>query len=569
MSPSPPPVPPSRPPSTLHMLEAAFASNNHNRDLKFLCSGISLSYHQSILFNNSPLLSSLLGSLACCKCENGQCGRKEEVVIVLDKVEVGTVQGLMEYLYRGKCMVKDRRGFKEMQELVDMLGITIKLEIEDKFTNFVKVEIPDASEPNLEEAVTDFNVDIVSGANASENLNSVEDIEAEQTRLSEQVILCMKRFDTGVEETPCTECGLVIAKDALIEHYKTHVDQIRKNEFANIKKNKKKPGPKSKTMLKGIKAKKDNVEKFEAEDVADDPNVVGVDAKIMLPIASEVKKELVDEAADFPKSKRKSRKKNNDPKSSLINEDVSTDEYTCFNPTFKIKPGTKKVGKGAKSTVVVPVPEVKLTFNLDDLGVGIAPATIRLQDLSSTTLQVGRKRKSLSGDFPQVSKKGKISKEKKTNAKKIKAPVGKKRKSNKASDTVMDETSPSSNSTSYSFIEVSKESARSNIIINNTTISNSIFSLPSTSCPSFSSFLRTVCDKADLMLPPGPDREQGRRVVHRLAGQSVQRGGDTEVTKEEVMMEMMEEIEEEEVSSNISSDGSEGALVMDLSDRDV
>jgi len=558
MSPSPPPVPPSRPPSTLHMLEAAFASNNHNRDLKFLCSGISLSYHQSILFNNSPLLSSLLGSLACCKCENGQCGRKEEVVIVLDKVEVGTVQGLMEYLYRGKCMVKDRRGFKEMQELVDMLGITIKLEIEDKFTNFVKVEIPDASEPNLEEAVTDFNVDIVSGANASENLNSVEDIEAEQTRLSEQVILCMKRFDTGVEETPCTECGLVIAKDALIEHYKTHVDQIRKNEFANIKKNKKKPGPKSKTMLKGIKAKKDNVEKFEAEDVADDPNVVGVDAKIMLPIASEVKKELVDEAADFPKSKRKSRKKNNDPKSSLINEDVSTDEYTCFNPTFKIKPGTKKVGKGAKSTVVVPVPEVKLTFNLDDLGVGIAPATIRLQDLSSTTLQVGRKRKSLSGDFPQVNKKGKVSNEKKTNAKKIEAPAGK--KSNKASGTVMDETSPSSNSTSNSFIEVSKEVS---------TISNSIFSLPSTRCPSFSSFLRTVCDKADLMLPPGPDREQGRRVVHRLAGQSVQRGGDTEVTNEEVMREMMEEIEEEEVSGNISSDGSESALVMDLSDQDL
>merc|ERR1719186_2475756 len=133
----------------------------------------------------------------------------------------------------------------------------------------------------------------------------------------------------------------------------------------------------------------------------------------------------------------------------------------------------------------------------------------------------------------------------------------------------MDETSPSSNSTSNSFIGVSKEvSARSNIIINNTTISNSIFSLPSTRCPSFSSFLRTVCDKADIMLPPGPDREQGRRVVHRLAGQSVQRGGDTEVTNEEVMREMMEEIEEKEVSGNISSDGSESALVMDLSDRD-
>merc|ERR1719186_1878269 len=125
-------------------------------------------------------------------------------------------------------------------------------------------------------------------------------------------------------------------------------------------------------MLKKIKVQKGIVENSEA----DDPTEAGVDAKIMLPIAIDVKKELVDESIDISKSKCKSsKKKNNDPKSSSTNEEVYTDEYTCFNPTFKIKPGTKKVGKSVESTVFVPVPEIKLTFSLDDLGIGIAPET--------------------------------------------------------------------------------------------------------------------------------------------------------------------------------------------------
>ena len=48
---------------------------------------------------------------------------------MLDNVEVNTVQGLMEYLYRGECKIKDRKGFQEMRELVNMLGLTLKLEI--------------------------------------------------------------------------------------------------------------------------------------------------------------------------------------------------------------------------------------------------------------------------------------------------------------------------------------------------------------------------------------------------------------------------------------------------------
>jgi len=162
-----------------------------------------------------------------------------------------------------------------------------------------------------------------------------------------------------------------------------------------------------------------------------------------------------------------------------------------------------------------------------------------------------------------------MSKEKKIDAKKIEAPVIKKRKINKASDTFNNETSPSSNRSSSSIKASEDVSASSNIQVNST--STSTLSLPYSNCPSFPAFLRTVCGMADSVLPAELDMEQGRRAVHRLAGQRVQSGGNGEITKKDVTREMMEgieEIEEEEVLNNISSD-SDGALVMDLSDQDV
>eukprot|EP00092_Neocalanus_flemingeri_P015958 GFUD01017275.1.p1 GENE.GFUD01017275.1~~GFUD01017275.1.p1 ORF type:complete len:690 (+),score=182.48 GFUD01017275.1:56-2071(+) len=670
---APSPMPPLS--STLQMLDAVATSNNHNRDLKFLCSGISLSYHQSILFINSTLLSSLMGSLACCKCENGQCGRKEEVVIVLDKVEVGTVQGLMEYLYKGECKVKDKRGFTEMQELVNMLGIQIQLELEDKNSSLIKVEESDASEPNLEETVTDLSLDIivneleneqtrieqdikkciglfgkseveqkcskcdeclnkenfmehyrlhkeevqsslrnivlqkklnnplisrnddgvkaseavahakaeveseinVLNMNCSENTNSAPNLEAEQIRLSSQVILCMERFDKGVKETPCTECGQVIVKEALIEHYKVHVDQINDkiSEISSIKKIKKKPGPKSKTTPKPkviTKANKSRVAISEVEEDVDDPAETEFVTQVTLPMAIDIKEENIDEIANVSKSRVEgSVKKMDDPVSRLTREDGTKDEYTCFNPTFKIKPGTKKVGKSSKSSVMVPVPEIKLTFNLDDLG--ISQETIQLKDLSSSATKVSRKRKGQSGDLLKVVTNSKLSKEKETNGKKTETNESKKRKRTKASESILKKTRPDVMSTSRSNMEASESLlTSSNIQVHTTTTSPPIFSLPtSTSCSSFSSFLRTVCGKADSVLPPGLDSEQegqGRRVVHKLAVQRVQNGEDCLVTKEDVMREMIVGIEEEE-AINMSSDGSESALIMDLSDQDL
>eukprot|EP00092_Neocalanus_flemingeri_P035364 GFUD01038477.1.p1 GENE.GFUD01038477.1~~GFUD01038477.1.p1 ORF type:complete len:683 (+),score=181.32 GFUD01038477.1:65-2050(+) len=660
---APSPVPPLS--STLQMLEAVAASNNHNRDLKFLCSGISLSYHQSILFINSTLLSSLMGSLACCKCENGQCGRKEEVVIILDKVEVGTVQGLMEYLYKGECKVKDKRGFTEMQELVNMLGIQIQLELEDKDSSLIKVEVSDASEPNLEETVTDLSLDIIvneleneqtrieqdikkciglfgkgeverkcskcdeclnkenfmehyrlhkeevqsslrnivlqkklnnpiisrnddgvkaseavalakdqveSEINSSKNTTSATNLEAEQIRLSSQVILCMERFDKGVKETPCTECGQIIVQEALIEHYKVHVDQIndKMSELSSFKKIKKKPGPKSRTTPKVItKANKSRVAISEVEEDVDDPAETEFVTQVTLPMTIDIKEGNIDESANGSKSRVEGTvKKMDDPVSRLTREDSTKDEFTCFNPTFKIKPGTKKVGKSSKSSVLVPVPEIKLTFNLDDLG--IAQETIKLKDLSSSKPSVSRKRKDPPEELSKVVTNCKLSKEKEKNGTKPEANEKKKRKKYKASESILKVTRPDKISTSRSIMEASAPLSTSSYTT--TFTSPSTFSLPnSSSCPSFSSFLRIVCGNADSVLPPGLDSEQedqGRRVVHKLAVKRVQNGVVSEVTKEDVMREMIEGIEEEEAMNNVSSDGSESALIMDLSDQD-
>ena len=78
---------------------------------------------------------------------------------MLDKIEVGTVQGLMEYIYKGECLVKDRERLKEMQDLVRMLGINIKLEKNQRVVQNSGwrgcEKIAEGNEPNLEETVQD------------------------------------------------------------------------------------------------------------------------------------------------------------------------------------------------------------------------------------------------------------------------------------------------------------------------------------------------------------------------------------------------------------------------------
>ena len=110
-----------------------------------------------------------------------------------------------------------------------------------------------------------------------------------------------------------------------------------------------------------------------------------------------------------------SNKKENacDPGESCIKEKfLYQDDATINNlrnkaSIFKIKPGNKKVEKSVKSGQIIQ--EIKLTFNLSDLGLN--QETIKLQDFSLEP-KVCRKRKAGPVDFPLVINNGEVSEKK-------------------------------------------------------------------------------------------------------------------------------------------------------------
>jgi len=421
---------------------------------------------------------------------------------------------------------------------------------QQKKTSNAVLDVSEASSQLMVEAKTE----VVSGV--LDNVTNIKDLEAEQTRLSKQVLLCMEVFEKGAKETSCTECSQPIVKEELIEHFRIHVTQISEkiSELGGVEKsNKKKPGPKSRTMGGEMK-NKSRILNLRVEGV-DDPDAIEVKT------GSE--NIVVKENLMAPKMKGKPRKKKSGD-ALPSNEHVAMDEYTCFNPTFKIKPGTKKVGNGKARTksksnlaISVPVPEIKLSFNLDDLG--FAAQEINLQDLSSVTPQADKKRKGKSGDFPGV-KRVKVETVKKIMEKEKDTTGLSKKRRNKASKEVLTEDVKVKHG-SHASLSVEHDRSSS---------SSSVFSLlpPTASCSSFPNFLRAACSQAETLIPSGMAKEQedlGRRVVHRLAGQRVMEGGEHEVTKDDVMREMMGGNDDYEVDQvNISSDGSEAPLVMDL-----
>ena len=76
------------------------------------------------------------------------------------------------------------------------------------------------------------------------------------------------------------------------------------------------------------------------------------------------------------------------------------------------------------------------------------------------------------------------------------------------------------------------------------------------------------------ILPSGQNQEQdqlNRRLVHKMAVAKVCSGGESLLRKEDILREigtgMDDDDDKNETMNNISSDGSEVALVMDLSDQ--
>ena len=193
------------------------------------------------------------------------------------------------------------------------------------------------------------------------------------------------------------------------------------------------------------------------------------------------------------------------------------------------------------------VPEIKLTFNLSDLG--MTEETIKLDDLSG--IPMGGVVENSANNDTVVDDKLEISSQKKRRSKVSKLKL-------------------SSNHN----IEDEMKNQQQALISQDHPNTLQVFS-SSKNSPSFSSFLRTVCTQVDELLPPGLDREHqelGRRVVHRLAGRKVGQEGEGELTRDDVMKEMLDGIDEddaEDIENNLSSDGSEAPLVMDLSEQEA
>ena len=232
----------------------------------------------------------------------------------------------------------------------------------------------------------------------------------------------------------------------------------------------------------------------------------------------------------------------------VAGEENYTDEYTCFNPTFKIRPGVKKLGRSFKKKTLDPpvaeVPEIKLTFNLSDLG--MTEETIKLGELSAIPMG-GVDEHSVKSDTVDNKIEMLHQEKRKIKVSKVKLPSNPK-------------------------VEDEMKNHQQDITSQGNPNSLQIFS-SSKNSPSFPSFLRSVCTQADALLPPGLDREHqelGRRAVHRLAGKKVGKEGNGEVTRDDIMKEMLDGIDDvENIENNISSDGSEAPLVMDLSEQEA
>ena len=241
------------------------------------------------------------------------------------------------------------RAAEEVQELVKMLGLNLKLDFEKMSSAEVQKE--KKHEAANGEAVT-ANKNGVHG-------RSPEEIEVEQSRLTKMLMSKMEDFESGSKQLRCSECSKVLSKAKMVLHYKEHIDNVAKNEDS-VPEVKKKPRgrPKKEPKLPPLR---------------------------LPPPAYE-------ESSDDEKV------------------------FHCANPTFKIKAGEKKVRKKReRKTKVKPnppstgaVPEIKLSFNLGDSGVGIGVKEINLGELSGSKPSRGRKRKTKLDAFNPSSLKKKL-----------------------------------------------------------------------------------------------------------------------------------------------------------------
>ena len=127
------------------------------------------------------------------------------------------------------------RAAEEVQELVKMLGLNIKLD----FEKMSSAEIQNEKSAKVVKATNGEAV--VENKNNGVQVRSPVEIEAEQSRLTKMLMSKMEDFENGSKQLRCSECSKVLSKAKMVLHYKEHIDKVAKNEDLNNAEVKKKP----------------------------------------------------------------------------------------------------------------------------------------------------------------------------------------------------------------------------------------------------------------------------------------------------------------------------------------
>ena len=230
---------------------------------------------------------------------------------MLDKVEVVTVQGLMEYMYKGECMVKDREGLKDMSELVKMLGIDIKLEQKPRRSPdaswWGRNAVIEGSEPNLEETVQN-------------GLYGEDESLAEKEReLTDEILRFVEIFCRSDEDQKCSKCDEWLSKDTFMEHFKMHKEEINLKKFASVR------GPDTKE--EGQRLVKSSSMITSMEDCQDKLNASNSKEKSGSRVRKGKKKDTSSKNDNGELIKEKSKKKGRKRNGKVSGEENDTDEY--------------------------------------------------------------------------------------------------------------------------------------------------------------------------------------------------------------------------------------------------
>jgi hypothetical protein len=137
------------------LIDTVASGTSSFRDLEFVCGdGGSVWYHQSLLYQQSPLLRNILKPLASFWHGTGVRGGHQ--MVILDSVKASTVRAMLTRLIRGEGELRGE-DLPEVQELVDMMGIgSEKIRGSGGVSKYNSSSVVSNKNPSLEEVTSEL-----------------------------------------------------------------------------------------------------------------------------------------------------------------------------------------------------------------------------------------------------------------------------------------------------------------------------------------------------------------------------------------------------------------------------